>query len=228
MAFFNNSIAQSENSCSRKGHVAFLTSGTNNRITYYQYPSMNKYDIKYLKLDLNVEAANLFISGSCLTKIKTVAAMDTFIIELVNGMNIDSVLVNGSNKSFTHTADHIFVPFSSPIASGTNLNILVYYNGTTSSNAVYAGTFQNNGLSYTASLSESYQAREWFPAKQILSDKIDSADIWITTSSTNKAGTNGLLQGVDELPTGKVRYRWKSRHPMNYYMPSFAVGNYSE
>lgn len=62
----------------------------------------------------------------------------------------------------------------------------------------------------------------------ILKDKIDSADIWVTTSAINKVGSNGLLQGVDALPSGKVRYRWKTNYPMNYYMPSISVGNYME
>jgi hypothetical protein len=61
-----------------------------------------------------------------------------------------------------------------------------------------------------------------------LNDKIDSTEIWITTSAVNKAGSNGLLQGIDTLPTGKHRYRWKSTYPMNYYLPSFSVGNYME
>ena len=221
-------FAQSTNECSSKCSRSFTNTNLSQRINYYQYPSMNKYDVKYLKLDLNVETANRFISGNCLTQVTTVSPMDTFIIEFVNAMNIDSIKINDVNYNFIHADDHIFIPFNTTFPTNSNLEFQCYYNGTTSSNAVYAGTSVNTGLSYCATLSESYQAREWFPAKQILTDKIDSADIWITTSPENKAGSNGLLVGIDNMPNGKLRFSWKTNHPMNYYLPSFAVGNYAE
>ncbi len=198
------------------------------RATYYQYPAMSEYDVKYLKLDINAETGSRVISGNAYTVAKTVANMDTFITEFKSTMLVDSVIINGTQKTYTQSADHVFVPLSTPISAGSTFNVRIYYHGNADALGVYAGTVASNGLNYTASLSESYQAREWFPCKQILSDKIDSTDIWITTSAVNKAGSNGLLQGIDVLPTGKVRYRWKCRYPMNYYMPSFAVGNYME
>lgn len=201
---------------------------SSNAVNYYQYSSMNKYDVKYLKLDVNVEANNRYISGSVLTLSKVVAGMDTFITEFKSTMVVDSVLINGVRKTFTQSSDHIFIPLGATLSVGNTLTSLIYYHGTTSSLGVYAGTVGSTGLNYTASLSESYQAREWFPCKQILSDKIDSADIWITTSTSNKAGSNGKLEGIDQLPNNKVRYRWKTRYPMNYYLPSIAVGNYME
>ena len=223
-----SSFAQVSNECAAKCSRVSAYQHTQQRISYYQYPSMNEYDVKYLKLDLNIETANRFISGNCLTRVKTIAPMDTFIIEFINSMNVDSIKINNVNYNFIHVDDHLFIPFNTTIAPNTTLEFHCFYNGTTSSNAVFAGTSMSTGLKYCASLSESYQAREWFPAKQILSDKIDSTDFWITTSPENKAGANGLLVGTDNLPNGKVRFRWKTRHPMNYYLPSFAVGNYAE
>jgi hypothetical protein len=189
---------------------------------------MNKYDVTYLKININAETGSRFLSGNTLTISKAVNAIDTFVTEFKNNMTVDSVFVNGIRENFNHTLDHIFIPLNTPIASGNNFSVLIYHNGTASNLGVFAGTTTSNGLSYVATLSESYQAREWFPCKQILTDKIDSAEIWITTSAINKAGSNGLLQGIDSLPNSKVRYRWKTRYPMNYYMPSIAVGNYRE
>jgi aminopeptidase N len=198
------------------------------QLNYFQYPSMNKYDVKYLKLDLNVEANNRAISGTALTVARTIQPLDSFITELKNNMTVDSVFVNGTKKSFQRGTDFVFIPLSPAIPSGATVSVLFYYRGTTNAIGVFAGTISSNGLSYTATLSESYQAREWFPAKQFLKDKIDSADIWITTSATNLAGSNGLLKAVTDMPGGKKRFEWKSRYPMSYYMPSFSVGNYME
>ena len=228
--FSYNSFAQFSNEdpeCREKCSHANITTARPGQVDYYQYPSMDKYDVKYLKLDIDAETNSTYISGTALTVVKVVAPLDSFVAELRSNMIVDSVFINGVKMNFQRGSDHIFIPLSPTLPVGTTVSALFYYNGTASGNAVFAGT-NGNGLSYSASLSESYQAREWFPVKQILSDKIDSADIWITTNIANKAGSNGKLESVDFLPGSKTRYKWKSRNPMSYYMPSFSVGNYME
>ncbi len=205
--------------------------GISNRteqVSFFQSALMNKYDIKYVNLDITVEANNRFIVGTALTRAIAVQAIDTFAMEFKNTMTIDSAFINGIKMNFTRTNDHVLVAQTPVIPAGTVVNALFYYRGTANSSGVFAGTVSGNGLVYTASLSESYQAREWFPAKQLLKDKIDSADIWITTSATNKAGSNGLLKAVVDKPNNKKQYQWSTRYPMAYYLLSFSVGNYLE
>lgn len=202
--------------------------GQSQRVSFYQSPSMNKYDVHYLKLDLAVEANNRFISGTSLTVAQTTATLDTFVMELRDNMIVDSVFINDVKLPFTRQSDHVLVRLTPALPSGTVVRAKYYYRGTAASLGVFAGQVGSNGLVYTASLSESYQAREWFPAKQLLEDKIDSADIWITTSATNRAGSNGLLKAVVDLPGNKKQYQWSTRYPMAYYLPSFSVGNYME
>lgn len=227
----NNSFAQSiideDPACRERCSHAGIT-GKPGQVTYYQYPSMDKYDLKYLKLNIAVEGGSRFISGTALTRAIALEPLDSFITELRANMVLDSVYINGTKRAFSRGSDHIFIPLSPALPAGTEVTALFYYNGTASSSAVFAGTIASNGLVYAASLSESYQAREWFPIKQVLKDKIDSSDIWIKTSSTNKAGSNGVLVAVVDSPNNKKQYQWKSRHPINYYLPSFAVGNYRE
>jgi hypothetical protein len=226
--FCKSSIAQlneQDPGCREKCSHAYFTA-KNQDVTFYQYPSMEKYDVKYLKLNLAVEPGNLFISGTALTVAKAVVPLDSFITELRSNMIVDSVFINGIKLNFSRVSDHVLIGLPSVLPVGIMVNALFYYRGTASSNAVFAGTMGT--LTYTASVSESYQAREWFPAKQILKDKIDSADIWIKTSAGNKVGSNGILIAVVDSPNNKKQYQWKSRHPMSYYMPSFSVGNYQE
>ena len=203
--------------------------GATARIAYYQYPSMNKYDLKYLKIDITAETNNRYLIGSSMTRSVVRQSLDTFICELKANMTVDSAFINGVKiASFTQSADHVFVPIASALPAGATVEALFYYRGTTSSLGVFAGTSTTTGLSYTATLSESYQAREWFPIKQLLNDKIDSTEIWVTTSSVNRVGANGLLTETIALPNNKKQYRWKTRYTQNYYMPSFSVGNYQE
>jgi aminopeptidase N len=221
-------FAEDNNNCIEKcSHPGFAARP--NQVLYFQYPSMDKYDVKYLKLDIAVEANNRNIAGSALTRALVLQPMDSFICELKNNMTVDSVFINGVKiTGFTRGNDHVFVPLSPAVPAGNTITALFYYRGLASSLGIFAGTVTSNGLVYTASLSESYQGREWFPVKQILSDKIDSADIWITTDAANLAGSNGLLQAVVDKPGNKKQFQWKTRYLMDYYLASFAVGNYME
>jgi aminopeptidase N len=186
---------------------------------------MNKYDIRYLKLDLNVMPNSTFISGSCSYSLITTQVLDTFAIEFKDNMVLDSVVVNNVKRAFTRSANHIYVVFPSPVARGTTLRTDFYFNGNVLS-GLSTGTMTSNNLVYSATLSESFQAREWYPAKQLLNYKIDSLDIWLTTSNPYIAGANGLLKQVIPLSGNRTQYRWSSGYPINYYLPCFAVGNY--
>jgi aminopeptidase N len=194
-------------------------------VEYFQQPIMEKYDIKYLKLDVAVESANTAISGICTYNLVTTNLLDTFAIEFIQSMTVDSIFINGTKLNFLRELDHILVRLPVPVSQGTNVQVVTYFRGTPT-DGLYSGT--NNTLRYTYSLSESFQARHWYPAKQLLNDKIDSADIWITTSDVNKVGSNGLLKEIVILPNNKVQYRWKTNYPMSYYMPAISVGRYAE
>jgi aminopeptidase N len=76
-------------------------------------------------------------------------------------------------------------------------------------------------------LSEPYGAKDWWPCKQSLSDKIDSIDILVTCPSRYRDGSNGVL--VSETQNGNNKtYHWKSHYPISTYLVAIAVTNYSQ
>ncbi len=206
--------------CTRRGGVGISNAD------FFQSNKMNFYDIKHLKLNITVQPKSKFITSICSYTVLAEQSLDTFAIEFKQTMSLDSVYLNNSKIAFSQLNDHIYVPLNRVATPGTLLNLTFYYQGNVAA-GFFAGT-DANGLDFTASLSESFQAREWFPAKQLLNDKIDSADIWITTGANYKAGSNGLLKAVVDLPNNLRQYQWSCRYPLSYYMPSIAAGNYME
>ncbi|MDQ6812651.1 MAG: hypothetical protein M3040_02755, partial [Bacteroidota bacterium] len=226
LVFFITSIAKGQqingHAVNYFKHVGEGINGAN----FFQDSKMNAYDVKYLKLDLTVQPKNTFIAGNCSYKVMINQAIDSFAIEFKQTMQLDSVYVNNIKSSFLRRNDHVYVALQSVATAGTFVNVTFFYKGNVAA-GFYSGT-DENGMDFTASVSESFQAREWFPAKQFLNDKIDSTDIWITTGAAYKSGSNGLLKMVFNLPNDLKQYRWSCRYPLNYYMPSVAVGNYME
>jgi len=200
---------------------------------------LNRYDVKFYSLNIEVSKSSTEIqgNGTVYAEVQT-NPIDTFVVELIDSlteityMKVDSVIVNGQVHSFTHTNHLIKVPIDPPLPVGSFINAEIYYygNGQSSAASFYSGI--SNGTAYNSSVtctySEAYWARIWWPCKQILSDKSDSIHISITTDSDCKVGSNGILESIVPLPGNKVRYEWKSNYPIDYYLVSFAVGDYIE
>jgi aminopeptidase N len=192
---------------------------------------MNQYNIHFYKLDVSVERTSTFISGNVTIKaIAEVAFLDTFGLELHPNLIIDSIKANGIVQSFNRAGNAVIIPLSQSIQEGEDFFVQVYYKGTPPNNGGFSGMSNASSPSWgnqaTWSLSQPFAAYEWWPCKQVLTDKADSSEVWITTNNQNKAGSNGLLQQVVSLPNNKARYEWKSKYPINYYLISIAVARY--
>ena len=74
-------------------------------------------------------------------------------------------------------------------------------------------------------LSEPYGAKDWFPCKISLDDKLDSVDIFITTPAAYRAAGNGLLMSETTL-NGQKTAHWKHRYPITTYLICMAVTDY--
>ncbi len=193
-----------------------------------------KYDVRFVHLNLNVERINKLVSGG----VKTVAtvtatALDTFMTLLHQVHTIDSMRFNGLLVTPIRQDSIVKVSVGTPLPNGSSFTVNVYYHGNPPVGGSAIGSGFSNGTSgswgnqATWSLSESLVAYHWWPCKQILTDKIDSSWVFITTDSLNKAGSNGRLSNVVTVGS-KKRYEWKSRTPIAYYLISVAVAKYKE
>jgi aminopeptidase N len=193
-----------------------------------------KYDVKFVHLNLNLERTNKNISGGVKT-VATVTAtsLDTFMVVLHQNHTVDSVRFNGALLPFVRQDSALKVKPLFALPNGTTFTATVYYHGTAPvggaaiGNGYSTGTSGSWGNQVSWSLSESVAAYHWWPCKQILTDKIDSSWVFITTDSANKVGSNGLLKNVVTIGN-KKRYEWKSNYPIAYYLISVAVAKYKE
>ncbi|OGX87609.1 hypothetical protein BEN47_00060 [Hymenobacter lapidarius] len=217
---------------------------------------MDRYDVKYYKLDLALENTSLNVAGSVLMRLRVGSQpLDSLAFELYQApagsaasaasLLIDSVVVDGrKSPGVRHKGPDATAKLAVVATANSLVDARIYYHGTAPSGQSAA---IGNGLSnrkdvhlepvngspkfpynVTWSLSEPFSAHEWFPCKQVLTDKADSVDVWVTTAATNKVGSNGVLVRTVPVAGNKVRYEWKSRHPIAYYLVSVAVAPYVE
>jgi aminopeptidase N len=192
------------------------------------------YDVSFYHLDIDVEITGKYVSGNVRTIAKVLSSsLDTFAFELHANHSIDSMKINGQTTSYSRSGAAVYGLLPQTLSQNQFIDAVVYYHGTapTSGSAAIDDGFNNKnspswGNTVTWSLSESYVAYEWWPCKQQLRDKADSSYCFITTDSTNKGGSNGILTAVVDLGNGKKRYEWKSHHAIDYYLISVAVAKY--
>lgn len=200
----------------------------------YDNALMSKYDVNFYFPDLQIERNTTVISGaSSIGATVLVPVLDTFCFELNQNLTIDSIVHNNNSILYHRVANITYAILPLPAVLGSHIYVTIYYHGDAGlagqaaiGDGFSTGTSGLWGNQVTWSLSEPYSAYEWFPCKQFLQDKADSAWVFVTTSDENKAGANGLLEGIDTLPNNKLRFKWKTHYPIDYYLISIAVAKY--
>ncbi len=187
------------------------------------------YDMKYVRaqwaLDPNVRA----ITGTVTLYYLTTAALNELVVDLSDTLLLDGVVYHGSQvAAILGPVDLLTIPLPQEVPPGTIDSVTVSYHGVPRSGEGF-GSFaigmQPDSSAALWTLSEPYGAKDWWPCKQDLNDKIDSVDLYITTPSAYRVGSNGLLVS-EQVADGNTIYHWRHRYPISYYLISIAVADY--
>ncbi|MCH7658103.1 MAG: T9SS type A sorting domain-containing protein [Bacteroidetes bacterium] len=195
--------------------------------------ALQDYDVKYYHLDLEADNTSTFIKGSTeIGAVSNVASLGSFVVELITDLTVDSVLTGSTSLSFIHSNDLITVNMGYPVPAGEFFRVKIFYHGTVPEEGFFSGMtsdIDNDwGNSVTWTLSEPFNAKDWFPCKQDLQDKADSVMIDITVPDSLMAGSNGRLINTVPVEGGKTRYEWRSYYPTDYYLISMTVADYQD
>ena len=203
---------------------------------YYRFepksnPLQDRYDVTFYYLDIALERTSTYIAGKVEFHAKsTVSQLDTFCFDLSSALTIDSVYFDGVKKTYSRSGNEVYVKLTSGPGLNQPFHAIVYYKGQPISGGFFSGISHANSTSWgneaVWTLSEPYNAYQWWPCKQALTDKADSCWVFVTTSNTNKVGSNGVLTNTVAVPGSKNRYEWKQIRPIDYYLISVSVAKY--
>jgi aminopeptidase N len=195
-------------------------------------PGTNIYDVRYVHLDLELERTSNAVSGTATTTALALQTLSQYIVELHSNLIISNLSINGQPVPYQRNGNVVTASLSNSIPQGQTFTASITYAGSPPNGGFFNGLSNGSSPSWgnqvTWSLSQPYSARDWWPVKQSLTDKIDSCRIWITTSTQNKAGSNGLLESISPASNNRHRYEWVHRHPIDYYLLSVSVSTYVE
>ncbi len=190
-------------------------------------PNTQNYDITYHELRFTVNPNNspAAISGVVKTTFTALANMSTITFDMATQLVVSSVTMNSINLTFSQSNYELNINFPSTITTGTSSSVIITYAGIppTAEGAFTRGTHAGTPVIYT--LSEPFGARDWWPCKQDLNDKINSFDMYITAPSTFNSVSNGLEQS--RIVTGaNATTHFKHLYPIPAYLIVLNITNY--
>ena len=197
-------------------------------------PTEYNYDIKHLVFDLTLNDSFRAVQGNVsTTAMVTASSMPVYTFELDTTFTIDSFKLNGTSYTVQTSGGTVRkVTLSTALSQNTSFTAQVFYHGIP---PVGSGFFNGVTQSITVSgvhmfytVSDPYVAKDWWPCKQDIQDKIDSVDMWVTVPSGQKVGSNGLLVSTTYPSASTVQYHWSTHYAIDYYLISLAIAPYTD
>ena len=211
--------------------VAIGTAGKDADHHDQQADDRSNYDVTFYWLDLHISDSSTYVTGNVSIDLKaTGQSLEQVVLDFADLLHADSVLVDQHIAGFIHENNELKVRLPEQVLPDSGTTIRVFYHGLGKNITGISGIYNRYNSTWaknvTWTLSEPFNALNWFPCKQILTDKADSVYVFLSTDKKLKAGSNGLLTAQVLLPDDRIRYEWKSRYPIAYYLISFAVSEY--
>ncbi|HNP32149.1 MAG TPA: M1 family aminopeptidase [Flavobacterium sp.] len=210
-------IAQAEMKAS-SGVVGFMAN-----------PNTANYDITYHKLEFTLNPTVKFITGKVTTTFTALSSMNTITFDFANQLTCSSVKKGSTNLTFVEDNNNqLIITLPSTMAAGTSATIEINYSGTPPSNGFdsFVQT-THNGSPVIWTLSEPFGARDWWPCKQDLNDKVNSIDVYITAPSQYIAVSNGVEPEAPVISGSNKTTHFHHGYPIPAYLIAVAVTNYS-
>ena len=193
------------------------------------------YNVTHYNLSIGLDLATKSFHGNVEVTADFLQPTNEFVLDASNAtLTIDSVFISQSKLVFQHKSDLLTIQLASILNSldesshrPSSIKLKIFYHGISN----FTGNYDGGGVYFAshervATISEPCFAHNWWPCKDVPSDKATAA-ISITVPDGLTAVSNGLLKRI-ERHDGKAIFHWSTEYPMSTYLLSIAVAKYNE
>ncbi len=196
--------------------------------TFTESADYSNYDLTYQRMVWEIDPSVKYIKGEITSYFKSqINDMNTIEFDLIDQLNVDSILHNHDLIEFQQLNNKIIIPLYPSLQVNDVDSLSIFYQGIPDPNAE-DGSFsvgKHSDIPVLWTLSEPFGAMEWWPCKQSLMDKIDSIDVIVKTPEIYRTASNGILVS-DSVSQGYRTMHWKHRYPIATYLVAIATTNY--
>ena len=229
---FVQNYAQKNEEAERKSMIINELMRYSKMIDYNVNPNTLNYDLRYQRLELQLDPAQQYVSGTVTSHFIPNQNMASIYFDLSNTLTVSEVKYHGSNLPFTQLATkEVKIDFPAGIPAATLDSLSIKYSGAPDTGGSAGDAFTistQSGVPALYTLSEPYGAQEWFPTKQSLNDKIEKVDLMINTPSQYNVASNGKLFSETVLPGNRKLTFWQTNYPIPAYLIALGITNYTK
>lgn len=203
--------------------------GASGVMNFQANPNTANYDITYHKLEFTLNPTVKFITGKVTTTYTALSNMNTITFDFANPLTVSSIKKGTTNLTFVEdTNNQLIINLPTTQVAGTSATIEINYSGVPPNNGFdsFVQT-THNGSPIIWTLSEPFGARDWWPCKQDLNDKINSIDVFITAPSQYIAVSNGVETTAPVISGANKTTHFHHGYPIPAYLVAVAVSNYT-
>ncbi len=185
-------------------------------------PNMALYDVHFYDLVMDLNPISQMLTGKAAVTLEvTGAELSILDLNLNNNMSVWRVKAGGQVVSASHAGDILSTTLDRTYLFGEQVTVEIEYFGNPQGD--YFGWTLYSGDHLIWTLSEPYGARDWWPCKDLNTDKADSMDITVTVPDNLVVASNGLLAAVTIPEPGKKTFAWRERYPIVTYLVSLTI-----
>ena len=229
---FVQNYAQKNEEAERKSMISNELMRYSKMIDYNVNPNTLNYDLRYQRLELQLDPAQQYVSGTVTSHFIPNQNMASIYFDLSNTLTVSEVKYHGYNLPFTQLATkEVKIDFPAGIPAATLDSLSIKYSGAPDTGGSAGDAFTistQSGVPALYTLSEPYGAQEWFPTKQSLNDKIEKVDLMINTPSQYNVASNGKLFSETVLPGNRKLTFWQTNYPIPAYLIALGITNYTK
>lgn len=187
----------------------------------------NNFMVYYSRCEWNIDPSVLYISGKVTSYFRLTQPSSSITFDLSSALVVDSIILKNEKLSFSQSSDALHIFFTKEYNKGKQDSVAVFYHGIPKGSGF--GSFvksTHNAVPVIWTLSEPFGAKDWWPCRNGLDDKIDSIDIFVKHPAIYKTSSNGKL--ISETGSGNdIITHYSHRYPIASYLVAIAVTNYS-
>lgn len=196
------------------------------RLAFIPNPNTLNYDVTYQKLALDINPEQYYIAGTVTTQFVPNEDLQRIVFDFSHQLQVTEVLQANQPLTFSQADNELTIQLAGTVEKGTSGEVVITYQGAPpTANEAFTQSY-HNGTPIIWTLSEPFGARDWFPCKQSLNDKIDSIDVYLTTPGDMVAVANGMEQSQTVHQNGTKTTHFKHAYPIPAYLVAIAVTNY--
>ncbi len=183
------------------------------------------YDVTDYDIVMDLNTTSHILTGSvAVTATVLGASIDIVELNLDNGMSVSSVTSDGSATTYGHGSHMLTIDLDRTYTVGETVVVVVNYSGNPQGGAFGWDSYGGSPMIWT--LSEPYGAREWWPCKDVNTDKPETLTLAVTVPDNGLiVASNGLM--TSDVDNGATRtFTWHTNYPIATYLVSLAIHPY--